>query len=493
MTKRPMSMLKRNEIKRLNESGKSIRAIAQLLNCSRKTVKKYLSVESDSCQESKLPLHESPSWIKSLNWDSLRDEHANKGVPLNVLWEEGREEGTIPVEYSGFWKQYNKRYPELPKTMVRFFKPGERIEIDYCDGIDILFPSTGETVSTHFFAASLCYSRYLYAEFTLSQKSEDFLNSHVRTFEFFGGVTATITPDNLKSGVSKAHRYDPDINPAYVQLIRYFGITATPARVRRPKDKPIVERTIQIFQKWFYFRVRKKIFTSLIELNKCLWEYLEIFHKKTHRIFKRTREEMFAEEKNYLIPLPVKKYDVRIHKRAKVHYDCHLQFQNNYYSAPWKLRGKNLDVWASDKIVEIFNNGDCVAVHNRSISRGKLTKTNKDHYPPEHKAYLEITPDYLRKRAKHLGENVFILVDRLMKVDHPLRYIRRCQGLVSLAKKYTSTEIDTGCEQALIFEKYNLRFIENVIKNHKANKIENEDINITRSPNSNMRGLDSYH
>lgn len=487
-------MLKRDEIKRLKESGKSIRAIAQVLNCSRKTVRKYLSTESDSVQDLKSSLCEVPIWIKSLDWDTLRDEHIKKGVPLNVLWEEGNEAGTIPVEYPGFWKQYKKRYPDIPKTMVRFFKPGERMEIDYCDGICIALLSTGETIKTHFFAVCLCFSRYLYAEFTFSQKSEDFLNSHVRAFEYFGGVTATTAPDNLKSAVLKAHRYDPEINPAYVQLMRYFGITATPARVRRPTDKPIVERTIQIFQKWFYFRVRKRNFTSLVELNKCLWEHLEIFHKKNHRIFKKTRKEMFAEEKASLLPLPSKKYDVRVHKRAKLHNDCHLQFQDNYYSAPWTLRGKSLDVWASDKVVEIFDNGNCVAVHNRSPSRGKF-KTDKNHYPPEHKAYLEVTPDYLRKKAKELGENVFIMVDKLMKVDHPLRYLRRCQGLISLANKYTGKEIDIGCEYALTYEKYHLRFIENIIKNQKANKTikENEKMKITRTQNPHMRGLKSYH
>ena len=451
-------MLKRDEIKRLKELGKSIRGIAKELNCSRKTVRKYQSEEVNSVQEAQNHLSTVPVWIKSLDWDSLKDEYEKKGVPLNVLWEEGREAGIIPVEYAGFWKQFKKKFPKLPKTMVRFFKPGERMEIDYCDGIYIVLPSTGETIKTHFFAACLCFSRYLYAEFTFSQKSEDFLNSHVRAFEYFRGVPATSSPDNLKSAVQKSHRYDPDINPAYVQLMRYYNVTVTPARVRTPKDKPIVERTIQIFQKWFYFRVRHKSFTSLVELNKCLWEHLDIFHKKTHRIFKRTRVEMFAEEKEFLIPLPAKKYDVRIHKRAKLHYDCHLQFENNYYSSPWNLRGKILDVWASDKVVEIFDRGNCVAVHDRSTSRGKF-KTDKEHYPPEQKAYLEVTPDYLRKKAKEMGENVFLLVDKLMSVDHPLRYLRRCQGLISFTRKYTGKEIDSGCESALILGKYHLRFM----------------------------------
>ncbi len=233
-------MLKRDKIKRLKELGMSVRAIAKSLNYSRKTVRKYLSVAPNEIDRgSRLQFFESPIWIGSLDWKSLHEEHV-KGVSLNVLWEEGRESGLIPVEYPGFWKQYNRKFPNLPKS---------RVEIEYCTGIKIFCLSTGKAVKTHFFAGCLCYSRYLYDEFTFSQKSEDFLNSHVRMFEYFGGVPATITPDNLKSAVSKAHRYDPDINPAYVQLMRYFGVTVTPVRARRPTDKPIVERTIQTFQK----------------------------------------------------------------------------------------------------------------------------------------------------------------------------------------------------------------------------------------------------
>ena len=487
MARRPTSMLKQNEIKRLKENGMSVRAISRALTCSRKTVRKYLEdkVISDELQD-----QEGPLWGIDLDWDDINREHSVNGVPLNVLWEERYDAGKIPVQYPGFWKQYQKRYPDLPKTMVRFFEPGSRVEIDYCDGISIVNPATGELTKTHLFMGVLCNSRYTYGEFSLSQKSQDFLSSHVRMFDYFGGTPATLAPDNLKSAVSKAHKYDPEINPAYTQLATYFGIVVTPARVRTPKDKPIVERTIQSFQRWFYFRVRKKAFTSLVELNRSLHEHLKLFNKKNHRIFKKSREEMFIEEKPFLKKLPEQSYEVRVHKKATLHYDCHLQFDNNYYSAPWNHRGKSLDVWASDKVVEIFYHSDCVAIHNRSTSRGKF-KTNKDHYPPEHKAYLEITPDYLRKQAEKLGPRVYEVVDTLMKVDHPLRYLRRCQGLIALSKKYTGDEINIGCHHALLFEKYHLKFIEEVIKNKRINP-DISDPKINRLPNPHLRGVSTY-
>ena len=154
--------------------------------------------------------------------------------------------------------------------MHRRFRPGERCEVDYCDGIDILDPVSGEIVKTHLFVGALCFSRYTFAEFSLSQSSHDFLDSHRRMFEFFKGVPQVISPDNLKSAVTKTHIYDPDLNKAYVRLGQHYRCAVVPARVRRPKDKAIVERTIQIFQRWFFFKVRHYTFTSIVELNKVL-------------------------------------------------------------------------------------------------------------------------------------------------------------------------------------------------------------------------------
>jgi transposase len=197
MAGRRLVMSKQEEIYRLKALGLKERAIARALKCSRNTIKKYLSNEQNLAQIAPVP-----DWVTDLDWASIHSEFL-RGVPLNVLWEEHVEDGKVPVQYSGFWKQFIKKYPNIKEaTMIRQFAPGERVEVDYCDGIDILNASTGEIISTQFFVGVLCFSRYVFAEFTLSQKSCDFLSSHVRMFEAFGGVPATVTPDNLKSAVS---------------------------------------------------------------------------------------------------------------------------------------------------------------------------------------------------------------------------------------------------------------------------------------------------
>lgn len=478
----PMSIIE--EIKRYQAQGKSKRFIAKALNRSRKTITKYL----EGTHEITAPL--ATDWTTLINWEELHDDIVMKGTPLMILWEEQVSLEKCFVQYPAFWKQFTKRFPDLAVTMVRQFSPAERIEIDYCDGIEILVPSTGEIMKTHLFMGVLCHSRYVYAEFTLSQKSQDFLSSHVRMFEYFGGITGIVAPDNLKSGVVKTHRYDPEINPAYARLASYYDFVVVPARVRTPKDKAIVERSIQIFQRWFFFKMRNRTFTSLVELNQCLLEHLKIFHQKKHRILKKSRQEMFDEEKKQLKPLPHSPYEISVHKKAKLHTDCHLEFEQNYYSAPWKTRGQILDVWATDKIIEIYHEGERIALHSRfQVGKGKF-QTNKEHYPPQHQAYLEITPSYLRETAEKMGENVLKVIENLLNINHPLAHIRRCQGILSLGKKYSPEKLNTACITALRFEKYRTPYIEAVIKNEAKTKTETAKIKRTENPF--IRGEELY-
>ena len=485
MANKRLAMSKKKEIIRLKEKGLSERQIARALKCSRNTVKQSLSsnVEIEAVKSM------SPQWVLDLDWAKIYSE-VHQGVPLNVLWEERYELKQIPTQYPGFWKQFYRKYPSVrDATMVKQFLPGERAEIDYCDGIDIFDIATGEIISTQLFVGVLCNSRFTFAEFTYSQKSIDFLSSHVRMFEFFGGVPATLAPDNLKSAVTKSHPYDPVKNQAYVRLAEYYDVAITPARVRTPKDKALVERTVQIFQKWFYYLVRKRTFTSIIELNKCLKEHIEIFHNKKHRILGKTRNEMFEVESKELQQLPATPYKVSTHKKATLHADCHLQFEKTYYSSPYHLRGKRLDVWATDKIVEICHESEVVAVHTRSYENFGY-RTDLKHYPPQHKAYLEVTPSNLRDKAKAIGESTYKVINSLMSVRYPLKFLRRAQGIVALSKKYTPAKLEAASKKAILYEKYNVPFIEDLIKNLSA---EVEEKTINRLPNPHLRGEEIYH
>lgn len=455
MARRPISVNKREEIQRLKSLGLKERAIARTIKASRKTVRKYLN-------ESPPPSLPESSLLFS--WEEIIKEHQLKDVPLLILWEELKDNEKTSWSYSYFWKQFQKHCPSSREaTMVRHHVSGERVEIDYCDGIDILDLATGEITKTHLFVGVLCRSRYTYAEFSFTQKSADFLNSHVRMFNFFGGVPRQVSPDNLRSAVSKSHKYDPDINPAYQRLAHHFKLAVVPARVRSPKDKALVERSIQIFQRWFYKKFRNRTFTGLVELNRVLHEQLIVFNSRKHRILGCSRAEAFEVEKKDLGKLPENEFTVRVHKKCTLHQDCHLQFDTNFYSAPWQYRSKELDVWAAERKIEIFYEGNLVAQHPRSKTASKFI-TNKDHYPPAHKAYLEITPQYLLDKAKLGGEGIYNLINHLFSGTHPLQHLRRAQGIVQLLSKYPLAQVNYACEQALLLDRPHIRFIEALAK-----------------------------
>jgi transposase len=486
-----------DEILRLKSLKFTKRQISRTLGIHRNTITKYLEQgQCESTTNSNAPqvnVIAEPKWVNDIDWQFVRDEVLKK-VPIQIVYEELFDQGKIPVTYPAFWKQLQKRAPLLRATMVRTFAPGSKIEIDYSDGIDIVNVQTGEAIKTELFVGVLAHSRYTFAEFTFSQKSEDFLSSHVRMLEFFGGSAQTVSPDNLKSAVTKAHRYDPVLNPAYTKLASHYGFAVVPARVRRPQDKAIVERTIQIFQRWFFMKVRNRTFTSLVELNQVLQAYVTTFNLKIHRTFNCTRKAMFEEsECKALMPLPKDQYLVQTFSRAKLSRDCHLAFDHNFYSSPHTLRGLDLDIWATDKTVEIYHGGARVAMHVRYRSRGKFA-TDVKHYPSSHQAYIEEEDiAKLKSWASSIGFETAKLIVELLSCEYPLKHLRRAQALLSLAKKYSKPDLEFACGVANRFNNKNLQYIERVIvKTCGGQKpaMRNGGEPIARNINPNLRGLD---
>ena len=495
MAARQLNVKNIEEINRLKGLRFSARMIARATGIHRTTIKKYLSPKEASPGVAPVIPPAAAAWTTVIAWEHVANE-VRSGTPVQVLWEEQVKRGICPVSYSAFWKQLSRRHPQLPSSMHRVFAPGSRTEIDYCDGIDVLNVTTGELVKTQLFVGVLAHSRYVFAEFSYSQKSEDFLSSHVRMWEHFGGVTHVVSPDNLKSAVTRTHLYDPLINPAYTRLATHYNVAVVPARVRRPQDKGIVERTIQAFQRWFYFRIRHRSFTSIVELNRELAAHVVIFNQKMHRIFRRSRKDMWQDERQHLIPLPADPYHVAIHARAKLSADCHLVFQTNYYSAPHALRGRELDVWATATSVELFSNGERVAVHPRGRSRGKFI-TDRRHYPEAHQAYAEATPEWLRAQATRIGPHVEHLIVELLSGPYPLQHTRRAQGILRLKDKYSALALDRACATALRFKQFHYQFIERLAKRNATatttNHAASATATIVRDDNPLLRGDSLFH
>jgi transposase len=333
------------------------------------------------------------------------------------------------------------------------------VEVDYCDGIPITDPQTGKLTITHLFCGVSSFSDYTFGEFVLTQKRDEFIASQDRMYQFFGGIFEYTVIDNLKSGVHRAHIYDPDVNPVYVEYANHMGFGVLPARPMTPRDKPGVEGAIGVIQRQFFAEVRNRIFYSLSELNAVFREYLARLNQAVMKDSGTTRAIRFEEEKKVLKPLPQHPFEVAEYRTAKVHPDCHVQVDKNFYSVPYQLIGQSLRVRLTPRMVEVFNSDhESVAVHTRFRGYGKFT-TIDAHYPEKKLAAARFDIIYARREAEKMGSETYRLVDELLTEHHPLRFLRRVQGILRLSKTLSSKAIEYGCHQAMLFNRPRLSYI----------------------------------
>jgi transposase len=454
MAKERTSVRMQAQIKLMSEQGYSIRAIAQTLKIARKTVRRILGI---TVAESSEP----PPWIGAVDWDYVRQEVYGKGTTVKQIQREVAPE----IAYVKFWRVFREKLggqASLDQVTIRLdHKPAEKTQIDFCDGLWITEPQTGKKTLTQFFLGVLPFSSYIFGEFVLDQKLPTFIAVQQRMFAYFGGVTPYVVVDNLKSGVHRADLYDPDINPTYCDFANHMGFAVLPARPYKPRDKGSGESHIGVVQRGFFQEVRNRAFYSLSELNEALRRYLERLNHQVMKDYGVSRAERFEEEKKHLKALPPSAFELSEWRGAKVHPDCHIQVEKNFYSVPFVYVGQQLRVRLSEKMVEIFSeDSQPVAAHSRLTGVGKFS-TFEAHYPEQKLSVARFEVHHAKAQAQKLGPEVQKLVDKLFATDHPLRHLRRVQGILRLAKRYPITleALNHACAQALLFNKTRLSYI----------------------------------
>jgi transposase len=349
MPRKRLSMNIQNEILRLKELGHSQRKIARILGVNKETVGRYWYGPITS-QEQVAPI-----WAKQVDWNYITNEL--KRAPIKIVYEELKEAHSLP-SYQAFcsYIRNNHLVDVPPEVVIKIDRtPGASVEVDYSgDSVTILNPATGELMSTELFVSSLSYSGKIYAEFSFSQKLEDFIRAHKNMFSFYGAVPSYIIPDNCKTAVTKTDRYDPKINRTYHDMCKHYGVVVDPADARSPRHKPNVENAVKYIQTDFLSRIRNKTFTSIIELNSELRKWLELANKKPIQGRGESREFFFEKEKPHLRPLPESAYELHYFKQAKVHPDCHFQHDKNYYSVPHNYVGKTIEIKFNSNVNRLY-------------------------------------------------------------------------------------------------------------------------------------------
>lgn len=506
-------MRKIREILRLKyDCNRSIREISKSCGVGRGTVGDYLHRAkaagfgwplpdelSDTALEQRLFPSSTPGIKKSRFIPDFQEVHkelqSKKHVTLNLLWQEYKEKHPDGYQYSWFCHSYRDWAAHLDVVMRHEHRAGEKLFVDYAgQTIEIVDCETGEIHNAQIFVAVLGASSYTYAEATLSQKIEDWICSHVRAFSFFGGVPEAVVPDNLKSGVSKTCRYEPDINPTYNDLARHYQTVILPARVRKPRDKAKAEAGVLLVERWILAKLRKHTFFNLVDLNREIGKLLPVLNSRSFKKLRGNRKSWFDEiDMPALKPLPASVYELAYWKKATVHLDYHVEVEGYYYSVPHTLVKKKLDIRYTKNTVECFYRNRRVASHLRNVPSGRYV-TAKEHMPLNHQKYLEWTPERFKRWAAKIGPETAMLTELLLlKRTHPQQAYRTLLGILRLGKSYGNSRLEAACKRALHINALSYRSIESILKSGLDQKSLPET-NSNKEPvkHKNIRGPGYY-
>ena len=477
-------MRRTKEILRLRfESGLGLRQIARSLSISVGTVHDYL--QRAEAAEVKWPLPE--------GWDDDRleavlfrqaatDAPPRKTLPdfavihqqlqkphvtLQLLWEEYQEANPHGYRYSRFCELYQRWRRKQDVVLRQQHKPGERMFVDWAGAtIPIHDRSTGEISTAPLFVATLGASSYTYAEVARNQQLDSWIQVNIHALEFYGGVPQLSVPDNTKTGVTKACRYDPDLNPTYQEFAMHYGMGVLPARPYKPRDKAKVESGVQLVQRWTVAALRHHRFYSVDEANQAVRPLLARLNARLFRKRDGSRASVFqAVDRPALRTLPAERFDMSQWEHARVNIDYHVAFDSNFYSVPYNLVHELVEVRSLPTTVEIFHKSVRIASHLRSRGRGQ-TVTNPEHRPKSHQAHLEWTPLRMVNWARSIGPNTARVFERILEdKPHPEMGYRACLGIIRLADAYTPARMESAAQLALATGGCRYQSIKSILKN----------------------------
>ena len=382
----------------------------------------------------------------------IHQELKRKGVTLQLLWEEYRAGAPeTAYRYSQFCWHYGRFRERLKRSMRQVHRAGEKLFIDYAGHtVPLIEVETGEIHPAQIFVAVLGASNYTYAEATLTQGLPDWIGSHIRTFDYLGAVPALLVPDNLKSAIKRACRYEPEATSTYADMARHYGTAILPARPAHPRDKAAVEAGVLLVERWILARLRNRQFFSLAELNAAIGALLDELNHRPFKKLEGSRASAFDSiDRPAMAPLPATRYTYTEWTTASVNIDYHVEVEKHYYSVPHPLVRERVEVSYSATTVQCFFKGKRVAAHVRSYLSGRHT-TLPEHMPEAHRKHMQWTPGRLLNWGSRIGPGTCAVVKwQLENRPHPEQGYRACLGLLNLAKRYGDARLEAACRRAL--------------------------------------------
>lgn len=479
-------MRKIKEVLRLHSLGLAQRQIARSCSLGQSTVSEYLK----AAEAARL------RWPEVADWDDARlaaallpkptrnvrasrqpepdfasihtELQQHKHLTLQLVWEEYRAQNPDGYRYSRFCELYQRWRRKQEVVLRQEHRAGEKLFVDYAGPtITVQNPATGEIREAQLFVAVLGASNYTYAEATWTQGLGDWIGSHIRAFEFLGGVSEIVVPDNLKSGVTKTCRYEPGVNLTYEEMAHHYGVAVVPARPRKPRDKAKVEAGVLLVERWVLAALRKRSFFSLGEVNEAIAELLVRLNARPFRKRDGSRQTLFETlDRPALKPLPTERYQYGEWKTARVNIDYHVEFDCHWYSVPYALTRLEVEIRATASTVEIFHKGIRVASHARSHAPHRHT-TIHEHRPKAHQRHLEWTPSRIVEWSGKIGPATAQVVDRILASNrHPEQGFRSCLGVIRLGDKYPHARVEAAAHRAVALNVCSYQSLKAILENN---------------------------
>ena len=428
------------------------------------------------------------------NWKEIHQELRRKSVTLQLLWNEYHQIHPEGYAYSRFCELYREWEGTLDPVLRQVHVPGQKMFVDWAGQTVPIHNATDGTLSQgHLFVAVLGASNKTFAEAFPNEQLPCWIAGHVHAYAFYGGVASVTVPDNPKTAVVRACRYEPQLHRTYAEMAQHYGTVVLPARPLKPRDKASVETGVQIAERQILAALRDQHFFSVGALNAAIRPLLAKLNDKPFQKLEGSRNSWFeTQEKGRLLPLPATPFQLAVWSQAKANIDYHVVVDNHFYSVPYQLVHEQLEVRKTDSTVEFFHQGKRVAAHALSRQAGRAT-TLEEHRPKSHQKHLQWTPSRLIDWAAKTGPNCAKAVEEILRRQpHPEMGYRSCLGIINLGKGAGLERLEAACKRALHFKACSYRSIKSILQSHLENQPLEEQLHLPSPPHENLRGGSYY-
>lgn len=501
-----IEMLKAREILRLkHELGMSLREIGKSCNCGKTTVSEVLNraekagitwpIELSDKQLISLlyPPVEQKISVPEPDMEYVFYEMKKKHMTLMLLWEEYKRNHPDGIMYTQFCERYRKFRKTNQLTMHIEHKAGEEMQVDWAGtAMSYVEPATGEIKPAYLFVSVLPASAYPFVYAYGDIKLANWIDAHVKAFEYYGGVPKVVIPDNTKTAVVTPDLVDPVLNKSYNEMARHYRTTLVPARAGRPKDKASDENMVGIVSRRIIAALRNRQFFSLLEINQAIKEELVKLINRPFQKMEGNRLTAFERiDKPFLQPLPERRYEFSNWKETKVQFNYHVHYENFFYSVHFSYVGQPCSVRATSKTIEIFIAGERIAAHPRNYNSYKRYITLPEHMPEEHKAISGWNPERFLSWAEKIGPHTREFIKLVLESrEYPVQTYRACMGIMRLSKSHSPEVMECASQEALAKKTYSFKYFSIILKQIKTRASKTKPDKIIN--HTNIRGSKAY-